>query len=267
VSQKVQCASHGERDATFLCSHLAEQNSVALGFNTSGPSSENPFPDAWCDDCEVICTAHGGWNQESEKLLRVVLLCSGCYLKARIRNTKPDVTLDDLADLRWKCSHCEEWHNGPCLDFSYSKPAHWPAQNSGSPPDPETFLNDDFCAIKGQQFFVRGIIPLSIIGTADSFAWGVWGSLSKENFERLIAIGKEPKRTEFPPMFSWLSNQIREYPDTLDLKMRAHIQPPKLRPRFELELTDHPLAQEYHYGIAPQRVKEMMLGRLRFPQQ
>jgi hypothetical protein len=70
-------------------------------------------------------------------------------------------------------------------------------------------------------------------------------------------------RVELPAMFSWLSTRIPEYPDTLSLKMYAHTQEPGLRPWFELEPTDHPLSQEYHKGIAPERVKEIMMGRLR----
>jgi hypothetical protein len=63
-------------------------------------------------------------------------------------------------------------------------------------------------------------------------------------------------------MFSWLSNQISEYPDTMKVKMYAHIQKPGWRPHFELEPTKHPLAQEYHSGITPERVKDLMMGRL-----
>jgi uncharacterized metal-binding protein len=44
--------------------------------------------------------------------------------------------------------------------------------------------------------------------------------------------------------------------------MHAHIQEPGLRPHFHLELTDHPLSKEYHKGITPERVKEIMFGRL-----
>ena len=91
----------------------------------------------------------------------------------------------------------------------------------------------------------------------------MWGSLSRDNFFILLKMDEDKKCTELPPMFSWLSTQIPEYPDTLNLKMYAHIQGLKLRPEFELELTDHPLAQEYHKGITPERVKEIMLGRVR----
>jgi hypothetical protein len=72
----------------------------------------------------------------------------------------------------------------------------------------------------------------------------------------------DPKRVDLPPMFSWLSSQISQYPDTLDLKMYAHIQEPGQRPHFRLEPSDHPLAQEYHRGITPERVREIMLQGL-----
>jgi hypothetical protein len=40
--------------------------------------------------------------------------------------------------------------------------------------------------------------------------------------------------------------------------MYAHVQDVELRPHFELEPSDRPLAREYHKGITAQRVKEIM---------
>jgi hypothetical protein len=266
MPDKIQCATHGERWETFVCTHLLGET-TGLGFNRDEPSEDNPFPDAWCDDCEIIYAAHGGWNEESEKPVKISLLCSGCYERSRIRNTRPAVTLDDLKDLRWKCGSCEEWHNGPCLDFGYDAPVYWQKEHEKASRldkgNRKAFLNDDFCAIDDRNFFVRGLIHLPIIGTAETLCWGVWGSLSGENFDTLSKIGGDPKRVDLPAMFSWLSNRIPEYPDTLNLKMYAHIKEPGQRPRFELEPTDHPLSQEYHHGITPERVKEIMFRRLR----
>jgi hypothetical protein len=45
--------------------------------------------------------------------------------------------------------------------------------------------------------------------------------------------------------------------------MYAHIPNVDWRPNFELEPADHPLAQEYHKGITPERVKQIMMERLR----
>jgi hypothetical protein len=110
---------------------------------------------------------------------------------------------------------------------------------------------------------VSGVIYLPIIGTDETFRWGVWGSLSKDNFEKLLEMDQDPKRSELQPMFSWLSTKIADYPDTLSLKMHTHVQPLPDRPRFELEPSDHPLSQEYHHGIRPERVREIMLRGLK----
>lgn len=268
----IECATHGERETTCVCVHLSG-DSAGLGFNRNEPTTDNHFPDAWCDDCELIRAAHGGWNDESEALIKFTALCSGCYNRARIRNTRTEVTLDDLKDLRWKCGSCEEWHTGPALDFGYDEPFFWLDEHEKASrrarllpkwgrKHPRTFLDTDHCAIEDKYFFVRGVIELPIIGTAEKFSWGVWGSLSRENFEKLLEMDENPQRAKLPPMFSWLSTQLSKYPDTINLKMYAHIQEPGTRPLFELEHTDHPLAEEYHHGISPQRVKEIMLERL-----
>ena len=272
MSKRVQCATHGESQETFVCSHLLG-DSAGLGFNRDVPTLENPFPDAWCDDCDIIRAAHGDWNEESQKLTKIRLLCSGCYERSRIRNTKTTVTLADLTGLRWKCGSCDEWHTGACLDFGYNAPIHWRKQyeEANRAPNvsadrnqewPKTFLSHDYCSIDDHDFFVRGNIHLPIIGTAETLRWGVWGSLSRQHFEQLMRTNDEPKRDERRPVFSWLSNRIREYPDTLNLKMYAHIQHSNSRPSFELKLTSHPLSQEYHHGITAERVKQIMLGRL-----
>jgi len=64
-------------------------------------------------------------------------------------------------------------------------------------------------------------------------------------------------------MLLWLSTSLSEYPETLSLKMWAHTQEPGKCRNFDLARSDHLLSQEYHHGVSPQRVKEIMLARLR----
>ena len=273
MADKIECATHGECLQTFVCVHLLGEQ-AGLGFNRNEPTHEDPFPDAWCDDCELIRSAHDGWNEESEKLTKLSLLCSGCYERSRIRNTKPTITLSDLADLRWKCAVCDEWHRGPCLDFGYDAPFFWLDEHEKaskkykimpkwSKNRNKTFLTSDYCVTDDEYFYVRGVIHLPIIGAAETLRWGVWGSLSRDNFYKLRELDESPDRTGLDPMFSWLSNRIPEYPETLSLKMYAHIQEPGTRPYFFLQPTEHPLSQEYHHGITPERVKEIMMRRVR----
>jgi hypothetical protein len=272
VPETMQCDEHGETSKAYVCAHL-EGEDTGLGFNRNEPSEENPFPDAWCDACEVIRAEYNGWDDVPDGMCKIVLFCSECYERARIRNTRPSVTFDDLADLRWKCGSCEEWHSGPVLDISFTKPYYWEAGwDEGSiwvASDDEaprtlssTFLTEDYCAIDGEFFFVRGLIHLPILGAAETFRWGVWGALSRANFEKLLRMENDPERTDLDPMFSWLSTCISGYPDTLSLRMYAHIQEPGTVPYFRLERCDRPLAQEYHHGITPERVREITLRSL-----
>lgn len=272
MTDTVLCAVHGETPQTFVCTHLTGE-SFGLGFNRDEPTEDDPFPDAWCDQCEMIQAEHGGWENAPEELCKIALLCSECYGRALIRNSRPSVTFDDLSQLQWKCGSCEEWHSGPCLDFGFSQPHYWKAADDrssrwsnlrgveGKMPN-KTFLDSNYCSIRGEDFFVRGTIHLPIVGAAESFCWGVWGSLKRENFEKLLRADDDPERSELAPMFSWLSSQISDYPDTLNLKMYAHVQSLGTLPQFRLERSEHPLSIEYHRGISPERVKEIMLRRL-----
>ncbi|MGP8251765.1 MAG: DUF2199 domain-containing protein [Terracidiphilus sp.] len=273
MADKVQCETHGETDQAFVCSHLARE-SHGLGFNCEEGSDESPFPDAWCDDCEIIRAAHGGWSDESQELVKIALVCTKCYERTRIRNTKPAVTLDDLANLRWKCPSCEEWHYGPCLDFGFSAPSYWSSsydrgkrwavtEQGEIEKSNKSFLDEDYCAVDDEHFFVRGVLHLRIVGTDETLRWGIWGSLSRANFEILLKLDASGESANLEPMFSWLSSRIPDYPDTPSVKMHARIQEPGMRPHFELEPTDHPLAQEFHHGILPERVREIMLRELR----
>jgi hypothetical protein len=274
MSEKITCGTHGATEKTYVCTHLLYP-AFCQGFVSSPPTEKRPYPDAWCDNCQIIVAEHGGeWNNVPENLQSKALLCSECYKRAKIRNTRTHATLDDLAGLRWKCSSCEEWHTGPLLDFGYSSPDYWTEEHAklfrraSLLPQlgrrQKTFLNEDYCAIEDRDFFVRGQIRLPILGTDQHLVWGVWGSLSRENFNRLREMdGGHGVTPDVGPMFSWLSNEISEYPETLNLKMYAHFEEPGKRPYFELEPTEHPLAREFYEGIAPERVKQIMLKHVR----
>jgi hypothetical protein len=271
MAETIQCAIHGERRPAFICAHLTSEDVCAQGFNHLEATDEDPIPDAWCNNCEISRKQVSGWTEETTRLADIRLVCAGCYNQSRIRNSIPDTTLDDLADLKWKCGSCEEWHTGPCLDFGYDWPDYWSDEHEKQHnktrllpswgKKPRTWRNEDYAVCDDEHFFVRGIIHLPIIGTNETFRWGVWGSLSRDNFARLMEREDKEERVELGPMFSWLCNWPPEYGEYESTKMDMHIQEPGKRPHFSIHHTDHPLAQEYHHGIHPRRVKEIMLNR------
>jgi hypothetical protein len=55
-------------------------------------SPENPHPDAWCSACEQIRLAHAGvereWNERSEALIKIRLVCGDYYEEIKARNAR-----------------------------------------------------------------------------------------------------------------------------------------------------------------------------------
>lgn len=83
--KKIVCGAHGETPPTFVCQHVF--GGVACGFHANPPAPDDPSPDAWCDLCEKAFQAGGReWNEESEKLADIKMLCTYCYKDVRARN-------------------------------------------------------------------------------------------------------------------------------------------------------------------------------------
>jgi hypothetical protein len=54
--------------------------------------------------------------------------------------------------------------------------------------------------IDNEHYFVRGLVELPLVDGGGPFAWGVWVSLSKANFERASALWKDPDRVDEPAL-------------------------------------------------------------------
>ncbi|MEU6851817.1 DUF2199 domain-containing protein [Actinacidiphila alni] len=141
------------------------------------------------------------------------------------------------------------------MSYSTMAPDVW---DPGFETDPDSMLSSDQCVIKGQHFFIRGLIEIPVIGSEDVFSWGVWVSLSRDNFTRSLEVWNTAGREAEKPYFGWLSTELALYPEsTTNLKTNAHTRPIGNRPFIELEPTDHPLAVEQRTGITLDRVREI----------
>lgn len=157
---------------------------------------------------------------------------------------------------QWTCGVCGSKHEGFPDSYGYDAPWYWDDGNESSK-SASNFLNEDYCVIDNEYFFVRGCIEIPIIGMDNPLLWGVWSSLSRKNFDRDVSLADDPNRIDEPPYFSWLSTRIEIYPDTLSLKCKVHSRPPGQRPYIELESTNHPLAIEQSQGITVDRLIEI----------
>jgi hypothetical protein len=111
TTQSVICTHHGEGYATFVCHHLARGS--GLGFFYGG---DDLRPDAWCAECDRMVIKHGGeWNDETEAIAHITLLCSHCYDSVRHRNELPYQRLKrdyrpNLEDDGWELDNAQRLH-------------------------------------------------------------------------------------------------------------------------------------------------------------
>jgi hypothetical protein len=155
----------------------------------------------------------------------------------------------------YTCSCCGEFHAELPFDYSTMAPDAWDLSFEDRP---DSMLSSDQCIIKAENFFVKGKIEIPVIGSEQVFSWGVWVSLSRDNFACALDLWNTPGRESEKPYFGWLTTALGLYsPSTLLLKTNVHTRPVGQRPLVELEPTDHPLAVEQRTGITMDRVREI----------
>ena len=159
------------------------------------------------------------------------------------------------ADLGFTCRCCGQRHDELPLSFHAEAPAYW---SDDLAQDEPSELTPELCIITGEHHFIRGLVQLPIIGGDDVFDWGVWVSLSKDSFQRVLDSWETPGREMEPPFFGWFSTELSQYsPSTINLKTHVHTRAVGTHPLIELEPTDHPLAVEQRMGITMDRVRQI----------
>jgi len=154
------------------------------------------------------------------------------------------------------CATCGKRHPGPPMEFGADAPDPYYAI-SDAERDSRYELTSDLCVIGEEHFFIRGCLEIPVLEGSGPFVWGVWCSLSKENFRRMVQMWEVEGREKEPPYFGWLCTILPLYPSTLHLKTHVHTRPVGQRPFVELEPTNHPLAVEQRVGITMVRVREI----------
>jgi hypothetical protein len=160
-----------------------------------------------------------------------------------------------VVDQGYVCRCCGERHEGLPFAYGPDAPESW---HDGLAGDDRSVLEQDYCIIQAEHFFVRGQLVIPVHDADTDFAWTVWVSLSRPNFTRALELWTTPGREQEPPYFGWLCTGLPVYPSTtLHLKTHVHTRPVGARPLIELEATDYPLAVEQRTGITVDRVQQI----------
>src|SRR5215470_11546405 len=108
-------------------------------------------------------------------------------------------------DRSWKCASCGEPHKG-IFDLGCAKPDFWQGpeeyQPNSTAQNSTNCLTEDFCILDGEHYFVRCVLRIPLIGLANEyFAFGVWSSLSKKNFEKYMGTFDSGHQEDLGPWF------------------------------------------------------------------
>ncbi|WP_108879753.1 DUF2199 domain-containing protein [Anderseniella sp. Alg231-50] len=168
-----------------------------------------------------------------------------------------DLTIDSrwslLSSGDWRCPCCGLQHNG-VFDLACDAPDFWQGSREWLPNEKlfssDNILTEDFCIIDGENFFIRCVLELPLLGSdGQTFGFGVWSTLSKTNFDICVNTFDDGKQGHLGPWFGWFSNRLKGYPDTLNMKCQVYPLDERQRPTIELESSDHPLAAAQADGI------------------
>ena len=161
-----------------------------------------------------------------------------------------------LETLEIDCSHCGQVHRG-IFDLGAKYPDHYftvPMDERAQ----RAKVSPDLCAIDSEHFFARCVLEIPIVGTAEVFAFGVWGALSKENFETYVEHFAKTSLPDYGPFLCWLDTYPEGYSKPKEgLKAQMVFRADGQRPLLVLDPSDHLLCLEQNEGITVDRLLEI----------
>lgn len=177
-----------------------------------------------------------------------------------LQGGRKPTALELLKGEQWHCRDCNEPHHGMFALAAFA-PDAWQGpefyeENAALRFDGD-FLSEDFCVLGGRYFMVRARLEIPVLGMDDSFSFGAWTTLSKDNFEKYISGFDTGEYPDMGPWPGWLCNKLENYVDNDPLAIWAVPQSHRQRPLLFVQNESHPLAIAQNNGILPERVLEI----------
>jgi hypothetical protein len=86
--EKVKCDDHSSGYETWVCTHL--YSNPAQSWFSREATTDNPWPDAWCSECDKIFMRDGEWNDKNSGCTQIKLICNFCYENRRKQEVAGD---------------------------------------------------------------------------------------------------------------------------------------------------------------------------------
>ena len=148
---------------------------------------------------------------------------------------------------RYKCSSCNELHEG-LPDVAFSAPDAFEALSPDERME-RALIDDDFCIIDGNRYFLRCLAEAPIKGFKESFGWGLWCELDWRPFKRvweLYGFDEPIEPLVFPAR---VANALRHYDETVGLTCEVSLLDDGMRPHLTVTDTAHVLSKHQAEGL------------------
>jgi hypothetical protein len=155
------------------------------------------------------------------------------------------------------CEICGHFHGGQYISLAFDSPDPYAALSTIE--RDRAHLGTDDCVIGGDEYYLRGIIELPIVGLDEVFLWGAWARVWQKDYEEFAAhYDAEGRDKLIGPYKARLCNNFPGYElETLNLKCNLKVQPVGTRPLLVIDEPEHPLATEQRNGISLTRARQL----------
>jgi hypothetical protein len=204
TDDSIQCSEHGEMNAAYICEHLAADPKQQ--WFCAYPSEDNPWPDAWCGQCDAEFRKEGEWNERNEGTAKIKIVCNGCYeegIASSVACAEPGI-IESWSNTIALC-HQELCAKQELLDtqFSLSQHKRWDYdQETGL----LTFSNDGVPAVIAD---IEMIGSLSTVSETWLWSWANFSLLANVR-ARITAVREFGEDKRFPHLTipKWQADEV-----------------------------------------------------------
>lgn len=177
-----------------------------------------------------------------------------------MRRSKRDPRLKILETKGFVCSGCKQTHHGLFHLVAFA-PLAWTERYGdfiGFVGAEESGLNDDFCTISRERFFIRGILEIPVHGAPENaFAYSIWAEVPYNVWQVYGKNFYDNDQDKLGTAVGELANSINGFPDPAGTTLLVNFRANRLRPKFDMPFGFSHAGNAQHYGISFDRMLEL----------
>jgi hypothetical protein len=163
------------------------------------------------------------------------------------------------------CAQCGKAHPPSHMEPSFQRPdEYW---NASPALYGKSWADNNFCVLGGRRYFVRGLLPVTIVDEQRVFCIGAWAEIDHDTFHWARHVFTPHQFRRASPLWGRIANDMRRYLPGQSVGARVAIRFHRnMRPYFFLRFSGYAFEQEQRAGITSHRraeICELAFGKQR----